>query len=244
MPRIVWCAWLQGIEQAPALVKACIASQKRALPDYEFRFIDRENYRQWTSLPRHVVDKFCKGKIPPALFSDLLRLSLLTKYGGIWMDASVYCSGFGNPDLKNRWERILSSELTLFRYFEPGRKAPVALSNWFIAAVPGQRVLSIVLEMLLAYWQDFDCTVDYYICHLYLVLVLREFPSVFNNMPRANSRTSLLLSKAFAREYSEEDWQKLTAHVSIHKLNYRKEEEALRHPNSYCRHLLNQENDV
>ena len=244
VPRIVWCAWLQGIEQAPALVKACIASQKRALPDYEFRFIDRENYRQWTSLPRHVVDKFCKGKIPPALFSDLLRLSLLTKYGGIWMDASVYCSGFGNPDLKNRWERILSSELTLFRYFEPGRKAPVALSNWFIATVPGQRVLSIVLEMLLAYWQDFECTVDYYICHLYLVLVLREFPSVFNNMPRANSRTSLLLSKAFAREYSEEDWQKLTAHVSIHKLNYRKEEEALRHPNSYCRYLLNQENDV
>ena len=44
VPRIVWCAWLQGIEQAPALVKACIASQKRALPDYEFRFIDLENY--------------------------------------------------------------------------------------------------------------------------------------------------------------------------------------------------------
>lgn len=160
------------------------------------------------------------------------------------MDASVYCSGFGNPDLKNRWERIISSELTLFRYFEPGRKAPVALSNWFIAAVPGQRVLSIVLEMLLAYWKDFNCTVDYYICHLYLVLVLREFPSVLNNMPRANSRTSLLLSKAFAREYSEDAWKELTAHVSIHKLNYRKEEEALRHPNSYCRYLLNQESDV
>ena len=36
VPRIVWCAWLQGIEQAPALVKACIASQNGLYPITNF----------------------------------------------------------------------------------------------------------------------------------------------------------------------------------------------------------------
>lgn len=60
---------------------------------YEFRIVDLTNYHNWVQLPQYVEEKFRKGLIPPALFSDLLRLALLKQYGGVWMDASVYCSG-------------------------------------------------------------------------------------------------------------------------------------------------------
>lgn len=48
------------------------------------------------------------------------------------MDASVFCSAFGNEKLQARWNRIMRSEFMVFRYFRRGEKAPVGLSNWFI----------------------------------------------------------------------------------------------------------------
>lgn len=135
VPKIVWFSWLQGIDQAPDLVKVCLASQRKHLPDYEFRVFDLSNYWQWVELPEYIVRKYKKGLIPAATFCDLLRLSVLQKYGGIWMDATVFCSGFGNEKLQGRWDRIMRSELTVFRYFKRGAIAPMGLSNWFIAAV-------------------------------------------------------------------------------------------------------------
>ena len=57
--------------------------------------------------------------------NTLLRLSVLQKYGGVWMDATVFCSGFWNEKLQGRWNRIMQSELTVFRYFKRGTMAPV-----------------------------------------------------------------------------------------------------------------------
>lgn len=85
VPKIVWFSWLQGIDQAPDLVKVCLASQRKHLPDYEFRVFDLSNYQQWIELPEYIVRKYKKGLIPAASFSDLLRLSVLQKYGGVWM---------------------------------------------------------------------------------------------------------------------------------------------------------------
>ena len=134
----------------------------------------------------------------------------------------------------------MGSELTLFRYFQRGRKAAVGLSTWFFAAIPQQPVISIVLDMLLAYWKDFDCTVDYYICHLFFGKVLSKFPDVWAAMPRANSNHSILLGSALGKDYQEAAWQDLIAHVSIHKMNYRKVGEAMENPNSYCNHIMNE----
>ena len=51
VPKIVWFSWLQGIDQAPELVKVCLASQRKHLPDYEFRVFDLSNYQHWIELP-------------------------------------------------------------------------------------------------------------------------------------------------------------------------------------------------
>ncbi|WP_167639552.1 capsular polysaccharide synthesis protein [Segatella hominis] len=215
-----------------------MASQRKHLPDYEFRVFDLSNYQQWIELPEFIVRKYKKGLIPAASFSDLLRLSLLQKYGGVWMDATVFCSGFGNEKLQGRWNRIMQSELTVFRYLKRGVMAPVGLSNWFIAAVPHQIVISSVLDMLLAYWKDYNCLVDYYIIHLFLGLSLCEFPMVEARMPRENSYHSILLGDALGRTFHQEQWRDLINHVSIHKLNYRKVGEVSKNPRGYYWYIV------
>ena len=240
VPKIVWLSWLQGLDKAPEIVRVCLASQKRHLPDYEFRTLDLDNYRQWVELPDYVVEKYRKGLVPQASFSDLLRLAVLKRYGGIWMDASVFCSGFGNEKLQARWNRIMRSEFIVFRYFRRGEKTPVGLSNWFIAAVPNQIIVSSILDIVLANWKDYDCLVDYYIFHLFLGLALHEVPVIEARMPRENSFHSIMLGDALARTFRQEQWQDLIDHVSIHKFNFRKVEEALKNPHSYCAYMVAQ----
>lgn len=160
VPNIIWTCWLQGFKQAPELVKACLASQKRCLNTGEHRTLSVEIYHKWVEIPDFIEQKYKKGIIPAALFSDILRLAVLKKYGGIWMDASVLCTGFDNEALKKLWNSIMGSELTIPRYYARGAKVATGLSNWFIAARPNNVIISSVYDMLMAYWRDFDCVID------------------------------------------------------------------------------------
>lgn len=79
VPKIVWTCWLQGMENAPYMVKCCIGSQKKALPDYEHRILTLENYHQWVELPEYFEKKFQKGRIPRALFIRSAAIGCLEK---------------------------------------------------------------------------------------------------------------------------------------------------------------------
>ncbi len=222
IPHILWTCWLQGEESAPPLVKACWRSQKENLLGYEHRVLTLQNYRQWVALPHIVEEKYRRGIIPAASFSDLLRLAVLKAYGGIWLDATVYCSGNTSTELRERWKAVENSRLTLFRYFNRGSMQASGISAWFIAAPKENVVLSAVLDTLLAYWHEHNCLVDYYIFHLFITAILKKTPRLLSMMPRENSRHSLLLAGAVSKQYDERQWQELASHVCFHKLNYRK----------------------
>ena len=231
--RIIWSAWLQGLDNAPEMVNVCLESHQKHLPGYEFRVLDMENYRQWVELPEWVEEKYARGMIPAALFSDVLRVAVLKRYGGVWMDASVLCTGFDNQQLQKQWTEVENSRFAVFRYYRKGDRYPSGLSNWFIAATPDNIVLTSVYDMLTAYWRDYDCTIDYYMMHLFISCALKAFPEMERGMPKLNSRYSFFLGDALSRTYSQEAWQELVDHVAIHKLNYRKAEEAQKNPLSY-----------
>lgn len=238
VPKIIWTCWLQGMEQAPEMVKNCIESQKRCFPDYVHHILTMTNYNNWVTLPDYIEEKFKKGQIPRALFSDLLRLSVLKQYGGVWLDASVLCTGFGNETLQNRWRKIEECEFTIFRYFEKGTRRVVGLSNWFIAARPNEIVVSAVLDMLLAYWKNYNCTVDYYIMHLFISYALQNNLAITESMPRENSFHSIMLGNVLDKDFNNEWWEEVKAHVFIHKLNYRKANVAKANPRSFYNEIF------
>ena len=143
--RIIWSAWLQGLDNAPEMVNVCLESHKKHLPGYEFRVLDMENYRQWVELPEWVEEKYARGMIPAALFSDVLRVAVLKRYGGVWMDASVLCTGFDNQQLKKQWRwktaGLPCSDITV-RATDIQADCPIGLSSL------RQTTLSLPLSMI------------------------------------------------------------------------------------------------
>lgn len=234
----IWFCWLQGIDNAPGLVKACMKSQKQMFGD-RVVVLDDKNYTDWITLPDYIVQKYRKGLIPGALFSDILRLELLLKYGGTWIDSTVLASPATSTNASQQQtilKKIETSDLFIYRYIRDGRV--VGMSNWFIHARANNPLLRDVRDMLLAYWRDYNCTVDYYIFHLFFGEASKRYPELIQRMPRGNSFHAIMLRDRMPLDFNEKWWNELITHVPFHKLNYRLETKAKANANSYLNHIL------
>lgn len=123
LPRRVWLYWHQGYSQAPDVVKVCYQSWVSLNPGWEITFLDADSVK--AVLPDVEITKL-SDNISLNYISDLIRLSLLNRFGGVWADATVYCS---KPlDL---WVKEVSHS-GFFCFRNPGRDR--FLSTWFLVA--------------------------------------------------------------------------------------------------------------
>lgn len=240
--KIVWFCWLQGLENAPELVLACYNSLKLYLTDREIKVINNENWTDYVELPDYIIKKWEKGRIPAALFSDLLRLALLIKYGGTWIDSTVLCTGF-NCSKAQEFKAYLDADLFLFQYTKHG-SIPVSISNWFISACSNNEVLIMLRDMLYAYWTDFDCTLDYYIFHLFFAMISKEYPEQILAMPYGQSQNSLVLLHHWGEAFDQNKWDNLTGNVSFHKLAFRLSDSIKEDKENYYNRIIKNYGDI
>ena len=149
--KTVGFCWLQGLEDAPEVVKACHRSLTRHLGAIGYRIvvIDEKNWREYIDLPDYVIRRREKKEIPPAHFADLLRLELLIKYGGTWIDSTVLCTGEAPDGLPLL--TYLDTDLFMFQYTRPGNSEWGGIGNWFISSCTNNEVLMVLRDMLYAY---------------------------------------------------------------------------------------------
>lgn len=233
----VWLCWLQGIENAPEIVQICYTSMKRYLTDREIIVITEENIYQYVKFPEHIQKKYKEGKIPCAQFSDLLRLELLIRYGGTWVDSTVLCTGNVNDNDNLNINDYLNADLFFFQFLKNGDTAFQGISNWFITASTNQKVLLILRDMLYQYWRDYDCLVAYFIFHIFFSMIADELPEEIKKMPRKSNRYCFYLEHRLGDTYQEEWMQELTSRCCFHKLNRRLWNEAAGKRNSFLERI-------
>lgn len=84
IPKIIHYCWFSG-DKKPALIRKCINSWKKHLPDYEIRCWDGNSF-DFDSLA-FTREAMSVKQYAPA--SDYVRLYALYKYGGIYLDSDV-----------------------------------------------------------------------------------------------------------------------------------------------------------
>ena len=231
--RKVWVCWFQGMENAPEIVKRCYASVRENITDREVVLLTEDNYQDYVSFPQEIQTKINCGIIKGAHMSDLLRLELLQKYGGTWIDATVFCSSKNIPDY------MLNSDLFLFQCLKPGRDGqPSTISNWFITAKPNQKFIFMLRELLYDYWKKNDNVVDYFVFHDFFQILIERYPKEWNSVvPFSNSVPHILLLRLFD-EYNDDIWNAVMAMTPFHKLSYKfKSSEALK-TNTYYQKIM------
>ena len=222
--RKVWTCWLQGFDKAPAIVQSCQLSVSQFVTDRDIVQLTYDNYRDYVSLPEHVVEKYERGLIPPALFADILRLGVLIEKGGTWMDATILVTGQG-PWL----QEILDADLFMFQTLRRGDDRFHGISNWFISARRWSRPLMVLRDVLVEYWRDYSVTLDYCMFHDFFYAIAELYPEDIASMPKRNRLGPLMLMGRQGYVASEKgiqmknaEWvNELLKHVHVHKLCWR-----------------------
>ena len=112
------------------------------------------------------MDKLHKGIITRTHFSDILRLELLIQNGGTWIDATVFCSGGDIP------KYMMEDEFFIFQKVKPGSDgSAINMSSWFMSAWSNHKFLLATRELLYAYWRKNDRMIDYFLLHLFMMIV-------------------------------------------------------------------------
>lgn len=84
----IWIFWSHGEENMPELVKSCY-SQLCKLHN-NVTLLTCNNIYSYINLPSIIFKKANNGELSWAHVSDIIRTTLLSKYGGLWLDATVW----------------------------------------------------------------------------------------------------------------------------------------------------------
>lgn len=132
--KTIWTWWNDGEESLSPFLKACVASWRSRHPDWDVVVLGLKNLHKYVpdeDLPDtfHSIDR-------KSLQSDLVRVALLARHGGCYVDmSSLAQSDFA----EDAWRRLHSGASFV------GFKAPHFISDfvsaWCMAVLPNNPVL-------------------------------------------------------------------------------------------------------
>lgn len=215
----IWVCWWQGLDQAPEIVKACVESIKRNARNHPVIVLTEENYKQYVDIPQWVEEKKNKGIITRTNYSDLLRLSLLAKHGGMWLDATFYCANPIPDEYFNM--RIWSIKRPNYAH---ASVASGFFAGYSLACNEKSRwMFATIRDFFLHYWKNNDTMVDYLMVDYMIVLAQKmdkRIAQAFDEIPSNNPLCDELI-KNLDKAYDETVWVKLKKDTLLFKLTWK-----------------------
>lgn len=220
IPKTIWVYWDQGEENAPELVKDCIASWRIHNPGWDIQVLDAQSAAQITDLPHD------PSKLPVQSYADLLRLRLLRKKGGVWADATTYCLA----PLDNWLPMVAQRGFFAFTWTKydtwftwPGMRR--SMTNWFLASEPEGEFISLWEEACFGYWEGRSKPHIYYWPHImidYLYLTSRRFRRIYDEIPKISCYGPHLVHDAVTHKINFEETAELlkAGAVPVQKLRW------------------------
>ena len=236
--RDIWILWLDGMENAPEVVQRCCRSVKECFPDRPVHILTEDNYREYVRFPGFIRERIESGAITRTHLSDLLRLELLIRHGGTWLDATVFCSSGEVPSY------MMDSDLFLFQDLKPGRDGHCQrISSWMITACTGHPILRLTRALLYEYWLMNRKMADYFLFHDLFELAIEAYPEEWNKVvPCSNSAPHILLLRMF-EPYNGEIWEAVKGMTPFHKLSYKFDAEKAQIPGTYYKAVLGEKEE-
>lgn len=215
----IWVCWWQGMDQAPEIVKACVESIKRNSGNHPVIVLTEENYKQYVDIPQWIEEKKRKGIITRTNYSDLLRLSLLAKHGGMWLDATFYCISqipdeYFNMAIWSIKRPNYAHASVACGFFAGYSLACNQESRWMFATIR---------DFFLNYWKNNDTMVDYLMVDYMIVLAQKQDKRISESFEKIEPNNSKCdeLYKIMDQPFDEERWNKIKKDTVLFKISWK-----------------------
>jgi len=208
-PRRIFVYWAQGFDSAPPVVQMC-RDQLMALHGTDVVVsLDDTTIADWVDLTPDVVRR---ASTFLTQYSDLIRVALLARHGGIWLDATVFVT----QRVDDSVDALANGGFFTFRY------RPARIASWLMAATPGNYVVSAMLEAQLRYWREHDRVLSYFMFHdtfEALWFLDDEFRRIVEDAPFI--RPDWSLAHRIGAPYDPDELSNLLGRTFAHKLTYK-----------------------
>lgn len=220
----IWMLWLTGENTVPPVVKKCIESIRKNKGIYKLIVLDEKSLYKYIELPNIISEKYQRGIISSAHFSDFVRIELLIKFGGVWLDSTVLCTSEIPKDIA-KLPQYHPKGLNSFPYDYMW----VDCLNWgsyLLGGKAGGDFYSYLRECLLMYWSQEDRAIDYLFLNFFAKIgreQIEVFKDEYEGVPVNNANCEVLYHEA--EEIADSEWKKIFSEdkTIFYKLNRRHE---------------------
>lgn len=218
----IWLMWLQGENEAPKLVKTCINSIKEENKNAIVQVITKENVRNYIDVPDRLQRLFDDGKVSATHYSDYCRVALLSKYGGIWIDSTMFMTRSIPDDVfKHKFYSIRASNprkeiMSVARY---------RWNTFFMGGLGGNdSIFEFTRLLLFEYWKSENASIDYLLIDYAMNMACEMIPDINKavvDTPLNNTKI-LWLERKMNSKYESEKWEEIKkSSTYVFKLTYK-----------------------
>lgn len=216
-PLKIWTCWFQGEENAPSLVKSCIASMRNLFGNDMVTVITDENFTDYVELPDYILQKYRKGIISRAHFSDILRIELLHQHGGLWLDSTVFCTCKSVPEYIEKSDLFVYKNINLTR----NDANTIVASSWLMKANRHNCIIAKTRELLFEYWKKQKKLENYYLVHIFFTFATEVYAGEWRNIPTFSNVPPHIMQFEILDVYSEKRFAEMAKGSGFHKLNWK-----------------------
>lgn len=219
LPDRIWVFWWQGMAHAPASVNACVNSVMSHAGKREVIVLTQDNVCDYAVFPDRTYKLLRDGAITLTHFSDLLRYNLLSHYGGLWLDASMYVV---------KQLPLMSSDTiyTCGGYPDPFH-FNVSEGRWLGGLVggPAEHPMFRFMDSFFSlYWKENDRLIDYFLIDYAVEFAWRRDLGGFSDdCERAAGRNPMLfnLRKYLDAPFDQNTWMQLCESTDVFMISYK-----------------------
>ncbi|SCB16463.1 capsular polysaccharide synthesis protein [Rhizobium hainanense] len=207
----IWQFWAQGVEKAPPLVQTCLRSVEMNACGRKRIVLTTDTVGDYLDLPGRVMDR-----IPFwgwTKFSNLLRLMLLARHGGTWIDATV---------LIDRAIPTWIEERDFFVFRWP--YDPRILATWFMHARSETPLVVAINAAYQDYWLRAEKPGDYFMFHyLFEAVVLSQLrlSKLWKDVPFHSAATPHELQALLGHPFEYDLYRSILDRSWIQKLTHK-----------------------
>jgi hypothetical protein len=184
IPNIIWIYWNGPIDEAPPFVQYAIKSWSAKNINWKIHVLSDETLAEFIEPPTADHMRMVQAK------SDVIRLSLLNRYGGVWVDATCSCV----LPLDHWLLPLMQSGFFAFPDTYPGR----IIQSWFLASEPRNYLIEKWREKASQYYKKRGRLLHYFwVMHLfeYIVRTDKRAATIWAATPKISAKGPILLKR-------------------------------------------------
>lgn len=214
----LWVMWLQGEKNMPPVVESCWKQMQRVFKNERLVLLTEKNLADYINIPFHITDKYKKGLITATHFSDIVRVMLLNKYGGCWLDATLWFNSYP-CELMNREFYTLHAPGMFNEFISRGNWSSFLMAS---RSAKSRKLYCYLERAFFEYWRRHDAMIDYLWIDYFILIMLEKDLELKHDLDELPcNRDYYMLNLRMNEPWSHNVFTEMMHKSEVQKLTYK-----------------------